>query len=979
MADPWTALLQAWLVIVNSRLAHILDTTWKDSSSLAGSLVEGADKPALKAKLAKVQADLKAASPKVIALNNKIAAIHPLAYKSLDGMATAAAAGGNQGVADAGVHMAGFFIQLDAAIEALAVAVGDSPEEVAEVRAITTPWKKGLVGDGPPPGFDAFFAKVFGLENAGAKLAETLTWDQKLGRITSAIAQSGDHDTTPPVLSFDGVELEAYLQILGTASVGVQLKTKMEPGLRADPMVSKLIPTNITAGVEKTSVAITLDSASGLTLGSGPDKRIVLPVRASWGPAELRELAISQPAAKNTGENARIDVTAVVAGKFGEAVAVVAEGGGVSLEKSGGGPFVPKPKRPEGLGFRIKAGPVSGGGYLRYREDQDEYGGVLDISILKVSLTAVGLVTPDPFSFVVVMGVEFLPGVPLGFGFSLDGIGGLLAIDRDAKIDALGPALKQGLATNLLFPNDPIVTAPGILNQLATVFPYKEGGFLVGPMVEIGWGGPSGVVKARVGVIIVSPAPKILVLGALEMAFPPPGAKDAAGALKANKISLKADILAVIDPDQVFVLAVMKGKIVSVEINGDIGVLVRWAGGSQFAISAGGFYPGYAFPKELGKLARMTIPMGPSIPKVTIKLESYFAVTSNTVQFGGHVLIAGKFGPVELAGDIGLDALFAFDPAFSFTCQVGAEVSLKFKKWTLASVGLHGTLAGPSPWSLEGTGSFSILWWDVDFHVGRYTWGEGDSAPLAPIDAMAAVVAALQNDRAWKALPGPTALPVCRLAPNLDDALVLAPNSVIEARQSIVPLNSKLQRIGMFATTVGKIDIGKPTIAGVVAPLVTTVTEEFAPGLFLNLTHDEQLARPEFEKLPAGFQAAFEKGAKLSATPVEARFGWETFFPAEPASPKAPFTASNLSGMAQTAGQISPAALAKRLAGNPYLPEIHVPIEVIDNGLMQIMPVDVAGQVGGQLMPASQAITVLEALDVAAKGEKQLVAAGLAA
>ena len=55
---------------------------------------------------------------------------------------------------------------------------------------------------------------------------------------------------------------------------------------------------------------------------------------------------------------------------------------------------------------------------------------------------------------------------------------------------------------------------------MPTVFPAQQGGFVVGPIAELGWGSQAGFVKARIGIVLSLPDPKIVILGALQVGVP---------------------------------------------------------------------------------------------------------------------------------------------------------------------------------------------------------------------------------------------------------------------------------------------------------------------------------------------------------------------------------------------------------------------------------------------------------------------------
>ena len=200
---------------------------------------------------------------------------------------------------------------------------------------------------------------------------------------------------------------------------------------------------------------------------------------AFTGFCKLREFAIEQPATDNVDAKNRVNVVFTVAGKLGEVFAVVVEGGGISIRWVDGGSPQVLPKIPTGAGMRIKTPVITGGGYLRYDEVKKEYGGVFQLEVVKLGITAIGLIGTEPFNLVIVIGVRFPVKIELGFGFTLNGLGGILAIERTLDSMALANGLKNDVVGQLLFPADPVAAAPQILNQLGAIFPPKAGGFVL--------------------------------------------------------------------------------------------------------------------------------------------------------------------------------------------------------------------------------------------------------------------------------------------------------------------------------------------------------------------------------------------------------------------------------------------------------------------------------------------------------------------
>ena len=160
-------------------------------------------------------------------------------------------------------------------------------------------------------------------------------------------------------------------------------------------------------------------------------------------------------------------------------------------------------KPPSGAGLAIDAGVIKGGGFLLFDPDRGEYGGILDIKLMQIGVKAIGLLStknPGGWSLLLIITAQ-LPPIQLGFGFTMTGIGGLLGVQHTIATQALSSGLSTGSLDSFLFPQNPIANAPQIINQLRTIFPFSPGGFVIGPMLELGWGTPS-LVTARLGVLI---------------------------------------------------------------------------------------------------------------------------------------------------------------------------------------------------------------------------------------------------------------------------------------------------------------------------------------------------------------------------------------------------------------------------------------------------------------------------------------------
>ena len=117
-------------------------------------------------------------------------------------------------------------------------------------------------------------------------------------------------------------------------------------------------------------------------------------------------------------------------------------------------------KPPEGLGLSIDAGGIKGGGFLKFDSDKGEYFGAMELEFQELfSLKALGIINtkmPDGskgFSLLIIITAEFTP-IQLGFGFTLNGVGGLLGMNRTVRIDVLKEGIKTNAIKSILFPED---------------------------------------------------------------------------------------------------------------------------------------------------------------------------------------------------------------------------------------------------------------------------------------------------------------------------------------------------------------------------------------------------------------------------------------------------------------------------------------------------------------------------------------------
>ena len=439
-------------------------------------------------------------------------------------------------------------------------------------------------------------------------------------------------------------------------------------------------------------------------------------------------------------------------------------------------PGAVQPAMPTGLGIDLTLPVLSGGGFLE-TTGPGGYGGVLQLDLIELSIQAFGLlqlpVNGQPLSFVAIISVTFpFPGIQLGFGFSLNAVGGVVAINRRVDSPSLEAAVVDGSVNQLLFPIDPASHGPAIVATLGRVFPAAEGHLVIGPMLQIAWGGR--ILSLSVAVIIDLPSPlQLIIIGRVELALPDPAAP---------LVVLEATVVGAFQFSPSFSVAVvasLEGSyIVGIALHGDLLFLLRTGDDAAFILSVGGFHPRYVPPPGVPRLHRIQLDiLPPGFPG--LRSETYFAVTSNTVQFGAHLQLCDEIAGCGVDGWFDFDALFQWDPVFFFSVNCSAGVAVQVLGETLMGISFALVVEGPAPWHIHGSGSIDLFLFSasLDFDV---KWGPGPPALPPPPDLETVLAGALKNPAAWVGTQ-----------PRGDDAMVTlsrAASDATEGQQAVHPL-----------------------------------------------------------------------------------------------------------------------------------------------------------------------------------------------
>ena len=608
------------------------------------------------------------------------------------------------------------------------------------------------------------------------------------------------------------------------------------------------------------SFALRLSSLTGFHFEGSGGLEASFPLHLTIGPIDFQSLSIGL---KPGVQAADLEVGATLAGNLGPLTAIV---DGMGFKLAAKFPDTPTGnlgpvdlgfgfKPPEGVGLSIDGNGFSGGGFLKHYEDDGRYEGILELEYEdKISLKAIGLITTklpggkDGFSLVIIITAEFTP-IQLGLGFTLNGVGGMLGYNRTADVERLRSGVRDDSLSSVLFPQNIVENASRILSDLNQLFPVQEGRFIFGPMARIGWGSPTRI-TIDLGLMIEVPSPvRVLILGVIRAVLPDE---------KAKLLHLQVNFLGVIDfgaQKLSFDASLFDSKLLGFTLSGDMAVRMNWGHEPNFLLTVGGFHPQYQPPPlNLPTLRRLTLQLTTgNNPRLT--LEMYFAVTSNSVQFGAKLeLFAGSMSSFAVSGFLSFDVLFQFNP-FYFIASIQAKVALLAGGSEIASVSLDFTLEGPTPWHVKGKARLKICWFLTITVPFDATFGEERNTRLDDIAVIPLLKAELSRPESWEAqlLSGHPALVSTKKVEVQEGDVVASPFGVFTVQEKTVPLGMTIQQVGSQKPTDGsQFAISRVLVEGE-ALSQSDVYDQFAPAQFFEMSDSDKLSsKKAFEAYPSG-------------------------------------------------------------------------------------------------------------------------------
>ena len=645
----------------------------------------------------------------------------------------------------------------------------------------------------------------------------------------------------------------------------------------ADGFISKIVGKGIESSFE---IGVGFSNSNGFYFTNSSGLEIDIPTHIQLGPLDIRNIQLS---VKSDGKDIFCHVASSILVTLGPVKALINNIGISFPGKSNGEPSFTELgfKPPTGIGITVDAGGIKGGGILDFDPIKEEYFGALELEFKDLfSLKAFGILNtrmPDGsknFSLLIIVTAEFSP-VQLGLGFTLNGVGGLLGVNRTTRVEVLKEGVKTNTLKSILFPEDVVANINRIVSDIKQVFPPQDDHFLICPMGKIGWGTPT-IITLELGILIEIPASGFKILGVLKALLP-----------EENNplLRLQVNFLGIIDFENRFIsfdASLYDSKILTFTLTGDMALRLGFGDKPVFLLSVGGFHPAFKeVPADLKNMRRLTISLYDGAD-ARIIIQTYLAVTSNTAQFGARAELFAQKGSFNIYGFVGYDVLFQFSP-FQFIADFAAGVALRRHSSVIMSIRVSGQLSGPKPWDARGEASVSFFFFSVSvpFHI---SWGDNNNDPdKQKEDILALLEGAISDNRNWlAAIPPNNKLHVSiRTIP--ESAMAVHPFGILTFSERLVPLEIEISKYGNKLPKDARhfeIKVADGTLT------TTEAREQFAPANFFNMKDDEKLTRPSFEQMKSGFKIT--GSAQLTAAPhiVNKRVDYEFSYLGKKRKPK---------------------------------------------------------------------------------------------
>ena len=284
-----------------------------------------------------------------------------------------------------------------------------------------------------------------------------------------------------------------------------------------------------------------------------------------------------------------------------------------------------------------------------------------------------------------------------------------------------------------------------------------------------------------------------------------------------------------------------------------MGLLFAWGDDANFVVSVGGFHPQFnppPLPFPTPQRIQLDI-INESYAR--IHADGYFAVTTNTAQFGTHASYFFGFSALSVEGSSGFDALIQFSP-FHFTVAIQTSSPSRCSgSASMASASISPSTVRPAgtPTAPHRCRSSSSRSTSASTSPGART----EDTSLPPVAVMPLLSAELGKQSNWRAFlpPGRTCSCRCASSTRPRPPSCCIRSARLRVSQRLVPLDLTLDKFGNQ----------QPSDANRFALTVTArlsklgnLQEQFAPAQFRNIDDAGKLSQPAYVPQDSGIELA---------------------------------------------------------------------------------------------------------------------------
>ena len=328
-----------------------------------------------------------------------------------------------------------------------------------------------------------------------------------------------------------------------------------------------------------------------------------------------------------------------------------------------------------GLAVGLQAGPVSlAGGLVKRPGPPIDYAGIVNVQVAGKGFSAVGAYSRPADAAGAYTSLFVFVSLPIVIGgppyLFVTGLGGGAGYNRRL----IPPADVTGVESFPLVTaiNGGLVDDPmGALDQLGAAMPPRRGSLWLAAGVR--FTSFALVETTAVAYVALDRGLEVGVLGLSRAALPKPS-----NALAQVELAIKARLSTAEGVLSVQAQLTDHSWLLSrdCQLTGGFAFFI-WFRRGQLVLTLGGYHPAFAKPQEFPVVPRLGFHWAVS-DSVTIKGESYFALTSSCVMAGGRLEASYQSGGIEASFAVYVDFLISWDP-FHYDISAGVSVSAGFR------------------------------------------------------------------------------------------------------------------------------------------------------------------------------------------------------------------------------------------------------------------------------------------------------------